>query len=464
MKKRNDVGLLMAFMITMGMKAQIESPMDIQIGKPLPEVVLKDLQYYPKDEVNTKDLMGTPYVLKFWSRLCGSSIKYLSKADKLLKEFEGQIKIFVVAGRGAPYREGQTPGQERKALEDLFERIRTLQGLELPITYDLDLFKKVVPRGVPHLILVDKNGIVKAVTTELNAEIISSFLHGEDLPLKDYSKRGVLREEERIDTYDYNQFFMVDHNGGRNDSFEFRSILTPYTDDMPMGKMLPVHIEQYDYWKKIEGFGGLNELYKLAYLGKYNDILKALYWEKYPMPVLELGNTQPFKDVRLNRPLCNAYWYSLVVPKRLGDKASLMATMQHDLEDFFGYQAKMERRELPYWKITLPKEARRQLRSKGGEPNIESDYYTRIGVTNLPVGQFLHKILYMISPYGYKGIPLLDQTGGGLNVDIPVQDVDFFDFMAIKEILETLGFQIEKTFGEFDALVIRDSKYDPEKE
>ena len=464
MKKQIYAGLLMVLIMSMGLKAQVQSPMDIQIGKPLPEMVLKDIQYYPKDKVNTKDLIGTPFILKFWSRGCGSSIRYLSKADKLLKEFKGQLKIIVVAGKAASYLEGQTPGQEREELENLFERIRTLQGLELPITYDLELFKKVVPRGVPHLIFVDRNGVVKAVTTELNAEIINSFLKGEDLPLKDYSKRGLIREEERIDAYDYHKFFMVGHNGGRNDSFEFRSILTPYTDDMPMGKMLPVQMEQYDYWKKIEGFGGLNELYKLAYLGKHNDILKALYWEKYPMPVLELQNKRPFTEVRYNKPLRHVYWYSLVVPERLGNKASLMTAMQHDLEDFFGYEARMVRRKLPYWKITLPEEAREQLRSEGGEPTIESDYFTRIAVTNTPVGQFVHKILYLISPYGHDGIPLLDQTGEGLNVDVPVQDVDFFDFMAIKEVLESLGFQVEKTYGEFDALVIRDSGNNLNKE
>lgn len=143
------MGIFMALTMIMGVQAQIQSPMDIQIGKPLPEMVLKDLQHYPKDAVNTKDLIGTPYILKFWSRECSSSIRYLSKVDTLLKQFEGQLEVFVVAGKAATYLESQTPKQEREALESLFERIRKLQGLELPITYDLELFKKVVPRGCP---------------------------------------------------------------------------------------------------------------------------------------------------------------------------------------------------------------------------------------------------------------------------------------------------------------------------
>ena len=178
------------------------------------------------------------------------------------------------------------------------------------------------------------------------------------------------------------------------------------------------------------------------------------------MLVLEVVDSSPFVDNRYNKPKKHMYWYSLVVPERLENPNSLMKIMQHDLEDFFGYGASVTKRKLPYWKITLPIAARKALKSKGGEEGMESDRYTMMGVTHMPVEQFLGKMLYMFSLKGYQGMPIRDHTGGGLHVDVPVQDVDLSDFVAVKKVLEGLGFRIEKAYGEFDALVIRDSQSD----
>ena len=82
-----------------------------------------------------------------------------------------------------------------------------------------------------------------------------------------------------------------------------------------------------------------------------------------------------------------------------------------------------------------------------------------IGVTNVPVGDFLHKILYMISPLGYKNLPILDRTGSDERIDVPTGMVDFSNFKAVKDTLENLGFKVEKIYGEFNAIIITDRKF-----
>ncbi|RNL90102.1 hypothetical protein ED312_06665 [Sinomicrobium pectinilyticum] len=438
-----------------------------EIGKHIPDFVLQDIDYYPNKEINSEELKGKFVILYFWSRFCSGAVKSLSRVNDLHKRFKDRAEIILVGGEPAGTANkymlpGQEPGMDK--LRDLYERLGKKQNWQAPIAFDPKLFQRFVPGGyVPHAVWIDDKGIVQAITTTINQEKVQSFLNKELFPFKDSSYEAYKEGKEDKDTYDTQTPLLIDGKGGKPTDFLYRSLLTEYKLKTPLVPGIPISVDDacqdqgYIPKGKLEGAATLESLYKLAYLGYWELLLQkkeniSSYKENYNQVLLEMVEDSLFTSYDYGDRK-NMFCYSLIVPPERATPKLLMEFMQRDLQNYFGYHAQVEKRKLPYWKITTTDKAKKELRSKGGEYRYKGDNFTKIGYQNVPIDDYLTELFYMVRS---KELPIINESGIKGNIDINEADVIWSDFDDIKRLLRKQGFIIERAEKEFKVLVISD--------
>src|SRR5580692_7877345 len=156
------------FFTHVGIKAQIE------VGKPCPNITLKNIFYNPVKQASIKDLKGKWLILDFWSESCAACFESLPKMNKLKAAFKYSVQ---------PYLIGFSGDNESKTIQDIYERIRLKDSLDLPIIYDSILFKEFGIGYVPFLVIIDSLGIVRAVTNSISVIDLSELIKGRNPPL-----------------------------------------------------------------------------------------------------------------------------------------------------------------------------------------------------------------------------------------------------------------------------------------
>lgn len=452
--------VFMFFIAFVNIEAQQNNGQYPEVGKPIPEFTLHDLQGYSMRQVNSKDLEGKFVVLYFWSRFCAGTVKSLSRIDAIYKKFKGEVDIILIGGEPTSVKNsymlpGQEPGMD--ALKTLYNRLSEMQDMQTPVAYDPELFQRFVPGGyVPHAVWIDNKGVVKAVTNILREEDLEKFSQGKQFEFNDISFEA--QQEQKKHKYDIETPFLVNGNAGKGSDFIQRSLLANFKESVPG---MPFSLEEVcqddSYYPKgkLEGYATMEQLYKLAYLG-YMAVplgapLKQEYSKDYNHVYLELNDTTPFLDYDFSSG-DYVYVYSLIVPPQKASPEHLMQVMQNDLKNYFGYKASVETRTLPYWSIQLSDRAKRKLKTKGGSYAYSGDNFTKIGYKNVSVDVFLNSLFYLARS-GVK-VPILNETGMKDNIDIPEMDVLVSDFSEIKRFLKKLGFTIEISERPFRVIVI----------
>lgn len=423
-----------------------------EAGKPIPYFELNNLEYYPKKQITSDDLKGKFVILCFWNQYCSGGFKSLSKMEKLRREFKDQLEIFMVGGTNI----GPESQIDERMLEmrDLYERSRKMQGLHLPVAYEPELFNHFVTAGVPYYVWVDDKGIVQAVSGDLRFSDVKLFLAAKPFQYADISFKYFEMQKQREDTYNKELPFLVDGNGGKSNQFQYRSLIAPYTNDMPRARKISSDMEHAI--GKLEGAANLEDLYRLAYFGYYSNAVGRFEEENYYPITLRVKDTTPFKDHEMYRDRRNIYWYSLIVPQEKQNPEFYMETMQSDLKRFFGYKVTLEKQKLPYWSITLKKGAANRIKTKGDPYSHTSDRYTMIGFTNVSMDEYLRAMLYMFTPEAGYIAPMLDETGMEEHIDIPLTYVDRSNFEEVKKAMKKHGFLMRIKEKEFNVLVISD--------
>lgn len=423
-----------------------------KIGEHIPNFQLHNIDNYAQKSISSDELLGSHTILWLWHRYCKGSYTHFDEIDAFAKKHKEQLKIFMVGGLTEKVE--NNPKREMDTLRSIFRRAKDFKGLKLPSAYDIDLYRQFRTRFAPTVIWIDSEGIVKAVTGQIKEAWIKSFLKDESFEFDDISYDHLQKEENDPFRYTPDKLFLIDNNGGKSDHFDYRSIITPFTNDMPKASVIPTKISSYKFQEKFEGVGPLTDLYKLAYLGRVYNVEGCYQDEIYTKIIYELQDTTKFIDVSYINPRKNMFWYSLKVPSRLSHPTSLMYIMQNNLKNYFGYNARVETRILPYWSVKLSKRNKLRLGSTGKPSSILGDWYTKIGAQNITVKRYLASIFHMIAPAMGKTLPIIDETNMENPIDVPLMDVDLDDFEEVRRTLRKQGFTIEKSKKEFKVLVI----------
>nr|WP_199078234.1 TlpA disulfide reductase family protein [Pedobacter sp. ASV19] len=172
--------VIIGIIITLQVKGQNIKHVLPEVGQPMPDFRLDDVQYYKQKKVDLSDFKGQWLILDFWNRYCGVCLKSFPRMDSLQKTFEGKVKIILVGYNGSKY----TKQSDDKMIRALYERNRIEGKLNLTIAFDSLLFDRFDIYATPYIIIVDPNGIVKAKTSKVFEKDLEDLLTGKPVALK----------------------------------------------------------------------------------------------------------------------------------------------------------------------------------------------------------------------------------------------------------------------------------------
>ena len=428
---------LLLFLLNVGVSAspQIDSTSYPHVGKKCPPFTLGEVKYFKKSSFSSGDLEGRFVILDFWSRWCTSCFENMPKVNALQSLFKGQLTIVMVGLL------------DNAGVRELYEKFRQKLGLKLVVAYDSLIFTKFGIPNVPHLVWIDKGGIVKAITTsnELNEKNINTFLNDSSLQLQE--KKNNFQINQMNNAFHYDRPFLVDGNGGSDSDFLFRSLLTGWKLTVPQ-RIPQSMFSVWAYYKKVDLLGAdLKTLYRFAYFGYSSFPPDTLYDDCWQEPVLEMKDSSNFHPNFSTGE--NVFSYSLMVPTQKANQDFLMKAMQKDLNCYFGYDAKIELRLMPYWKLVAYRGAEAKLKTAGG---LEKREYTHAGdkLQNVPVNE----IINCLWAYQQHEAPFINETGIKENIDINL-DAILTDLGDVRKALQKYDLDLVKGYKVMRVLVIK---------
>lgn len=401
-----------------------------KIGQPFPDLKFTDVQHYASKQLKISDLKGQWILLDFWNRFCSSCIKEFPKFDSLQKEFDGKVKVILVGYNGSQLNRGLS--SDNIHIQNLYETVRKREQLSLTSVYDSTAFHQLgIYAGVK--LVIDPDGIVRAVTERISRNDMKTFLRGQE---PKFAKFWLIDENQV--KYDPKLPFLLNGNGGNDNDFLYRSVLSEFKDYMAVDN----HVEYLIEENKLQVIGtDLASLYRFAYIGAgYINYGNALYGEFEHHPILELRDKSPFKVDSYFRT--GMYAYSVAFPPSKNNKESVMKFVRSDLQNYFGYQVAVEKRQMPIWKlVTIEK---RQSPSKLIE-----------GIISYPI-ESTYDLLYYIAGNANHKEPFIDATGikGKINFTF---SANLDDLQDIRRALRENGFDLIKGEKEMQVVVIRDN-------
>lgn len=418
-----------------------------EIGKPMLDFKLNDVQNFDKQEVSLEDFRGKWLILDFWTRYCTICIKSFPKVNKLNKQFHDDA-VFILVGRN--------DGKYFQGSIELYEKVQKKFQLDLPLVYDADLFDRFGVSSVPHIIWIDPKGVVRAITTsqDLNAENLTKFLFGETPYF--FHKLNSEEEQKKREAYDYKKPLLTDNNGGESTDFLYRSLLTGWNSKV-YGNSYPSFFPPAT--EDLPRFSAVNIKLKNLYKAAYGDTIRPNpdimewpnnYGKWWYTPLLEVKDSSNFKiDFQTGK---GNYCYELIVPEnKISNTLYRQKIMQNDLKNYFGYEVTVETRKMPYWKVTAAdKAALQSLKTEGEEPVFGGDG-TKITLTN----QSMERLISIMWGLYQMGPPFQDETGIMGNIDITLEGV-LTDFNDFKRALKENGLKLVKGKKEMKVIVIRD--------
>lgn len=302
------------------------------VGKSFPNITLRKIQHYRSKEVDTKRLQGKWLILDFWSRGCTVCVSRFPVMNRIQSKYGDRLQVFLV-------------GLKDDHIQTMYEKFRRKDSLQLPIILDTALFKRFKIQIVPYIIVIDPNGITRAITSELTEDDITSFLQGKT-PLL----RTALNSEQKdvFDSgFDSDKPLFVDGNGGNDTAFIFRSVLGHWVAPMPF--------EGFDFPRiainhiRVTGMR-IQELYKIAYGDTITNVpfrKPNSYGKYWPETELDVKDSTFFQaDYTRGK---NLYCYEQTVPPQLATNRMMQENMKRDLANYFGYRVCTEKRIKPCW-------------------------------------------------------------------------------------------------------------------
>lgn len=188
---RKNLKLLLVF-IAISCNAQNK------VGEKVPKYIFTEILNNNKKSFDT-DKQKKPYIIEFWATWCAPCIPAMKKLENIQKKYGENLEIITVST------------DSRKNLSRYIENTKT----NLKIAFDtihLSVFKY---KNIPHTILVDKNGYIKAVTTpdKISDEILSDLIAGKEINIvsQEYLSKSNFVLDKEFKNNDY-QFKLTSEN------------------------------------------------------------------------------------------------------------------------------------------------------------------------------------------------------------------------------------------------------------
>jgi thiol-disulfide isomerase/thioredoxin len=208
------LGMLCAFFVAGAQEKKITR--GLVAGDHLPDLVLNTIINYPAgNSARIADFKGKLLILDFWSTYCGGCIHAMPQLDSVQRLFKDRVVILPVSF------------QPRGLVAAFWKNNPMLRGLNLPsVVEDKELQQLFPHKLLPHDVWIDGKGVVLGATeaAEIDVPQIEAVLAGKPLTAK--SKQDVM-------DYDRQRPLLVGGNGGKEDAFRYRSLMTGYLTGLP---------------------------------------------------------------------------------------------------------------------------------------------------------------------------------------------------------------------------------------
>lgn len=138
----------------------------IKTGEKVPRYIFKEVLNGDKKPFDVSN-QGKPLILEFWATWCAPCIPAMKELEQYQRKFGDQLEILTISS---------------DKLSNLSRYIANTKT-SLKIAYDTNHVEVFNYRTVPHTILIDKNGFVKAIIMpeQLTEKIVADFIAGKEI-------------------------------------------------------------------------------------------------------------------------------------------------------------------------------------------------------------------------------------------------------------------------------------------
>ncbi len=339
----------------------LQAGVTVSIGEKSPEVEFKSILNYKNSSSKLSDLKSKVVIIDFWATWCSSCIEGFPRLDSLQRKFKNEIQVLTVTDETEPR----------------IKRYLSNHKMSLPIVIDTsrainDSFPHKV---IPHTILIDKTGVIRAITTpeNLNEKLISDLIAGKSIDL------AVKEDKQKINP---EKAFTIDND------VRFLTMVKPYNDDI----------------NEVFSSHGLEPFYFRSVFAA-NKTINFLFESAYEFPrksrtILKVKDSTKFDIVPSNR-----FCFVLVVPEK--DGPDRLRIMQQQLEQAFPYKAQIVENKMPVKILKVINKNKVNLTQKKDTTEVSMKIVTGEGL------QLINSKIDGIAAFAESrlNIPVLNETG-----------------------------------------------------
>jgi len=362
------------------------------LGKECPDLQLRNIEGWAASSLQVSSLRGKWVILDFWNCNCTSCIRGFPGTSRMAQKYAGKVQWIMVAQQD---RNDQVHKIWRKAIEQ--------ENLAMPCAFDSALVNSLGFHAAPRLLVIDDKGILRGDVPGIHDSQLDSLLAG---------TKQFIRYVQAA-TMNFKMPMLLFGNGGADDDYQYRAIFARWS--RAQGAFKPGTI-LYAVGKHLFQTMATSaaEMYDLAYFGRsFQSPWDTTCGKISLKPVFEVADQS--KVIPDTRNEINFYSFSLALPEDTLTAAHIKRSMQHTLEDYFGFTAAIEERMTPYYAlVSLAESAKDSLRTKGGKMGITGSPVAKYRLQNTPVKAFLS---ILAECFGQSEI-YLDETGINGNIDI----------------------------------------------
>ncbi len=294
--------------------AQSQEP--LSIGSKMPDLEIKNIANYPTSSVRISELEGKAIVFYFWGVRCLSCVQSMPKLAELQKKFCDKLALFMVTE------------EAEDVLQKFFDKRTYLKEFKIPSINNQIILRKLFPLdGVPHVVWMGPDGLIKAITegNELTETNLIKLVQGNQLslPVKEVTKH-----------HDFTQ--PIVRAAPAFDSL----VLTTSSFSRSLNGLKPENrLISNPHWRR---FIHINASPVDMYITAYNnEISLSARLDQRTRIILDMDRTLPV----LNKQYC----YEVLIPASADieeDLVKFKKIARKDLDCFFNFRSAIEIRQI----------------------------------------------------------------------------------------------------------------------
>ena len=386
-------------------------------GEKIKDVNLPQMINYKKSRASLSEFNAQPLLITFWNTHCSEGVEFLPRLAAMQKQLKNKFNVLVVA-----YENQQT-------VERAFKEKKLLTGIHLPVMVEDSVLKVNFPhRSEPHMVWIDRHGIVQAITADdlVNEKNLSLFINGQklNLPLK----------KESMDPNIYYSLTPLMVNDYENTKAKL--LCNSYLGGYREGIMSGFTVARYDKEENVVRIQAQNNsplrLYKLAYK-KFTDF--------HDTRIILEDNNDSYKELLRER-----FCYDLILKDTSPQKA--YAFMIQDLDRHFGLKSSLEKRKI---KVLVLKRTSLvdKLKSKSNNP---PDSYA-INGRFIAHGIKLETWLRNLNANSEFSLQLVNETGYKERIDLEIT-ADFKNISSVRNSISVYDLDLVEEEREMEVIVL----------